>query len=209
VGRPREHDDATARALLDAAERIMVAGGPEAVSVRAVADDAGTTVRAVYSLYGSKDGLVSALAARAYLLLADEIDALARTDDPAADLVELAVSVYRCFVLEHPALYRVAFQRVSDLRLTDAMAAARRRAALRVGDRVQRLKDTGALGGKSVHQAGIEFNAMCEGLANAELRGGTVRLLPVGGERASWRAAAETLMRGFRAGARDPAVRPA
>ena len=53
MGRPREHDAGTAAALLDAAERIVESEGLAALSVRRVADEVGTTTRAVYSLFGS------------------------------------------------------------------------------------------------------------------------------------------------------------
>ena len=58
MGRPREHDERTRAALREAAERLVAAGGPGALSVRAVAEEAGTTTRAVYSVFGSKEGLV-------------------------------------------------------------------------------------------------------------------------------------------------------
>src|SRR5262250_3269254 len=88
VGRPREHDEPTRAALRPAAEPLVAEGGVAASSVRAVADEAGTTTRAVYSLFGSKDGLlVDALAQGAFDYLTDGIDALTRTGDPVADLV--------------------------------------------------------------------------------------------------------------------------
>src|SRR5215207_9476693 len=52
VGRPKEHDAATGEALLDAAEHIVERGGMAALSVRRVADRAGTTTRAVYAVFG-------------------------------------------------------------------------------------------------------------------------------------------------------------
>ena len=67
MGRPREHDERTAERLLDAAERIVEAKGLDSLSVRVVAHATGTTTRAVYSLFGSKDGLVVALGKRAFL----------------------------------------------------------------------------------------------------------------------------------------------
>ena len=74
---------------------------------------AGTSTRAVYSVFGSKDGLlVQALARRAFEFLYTEIARLEETDDPAADLVDVGVPVFRRLVREHPALYRIAFQRV-------------------------------------------------------------------------------------------------
>ena len=54
MGRPREHDEHTRVALLAAAEQLVAEGGPTQLSVRAVADAAGTSTRAVYSLFGSK-----------------------------------------------------------------------------------------------------------------------------------------------------------
>ena len=73
MGRPREHDDATAAALLAAAERILDQEGLSALSLRRLAEAAGTTTRAVYSLFGNKDGLIVALSRRAFDLLGDAI----------------------------------------------------------------------------------------------------------------------------------------
>jgi len=69
MGRRRIHDEATADALLDAAEAILEAEGLEALTVRRVADEVGTTTRAVYSSLGSKDALLTGLGMRAFDLL--------------------------------------------------------------------------------------------------------------------------------------------
>jgi AcrR family transcriptional regulator len=202
VGRPREHDAGTRLALSAAAERLVAEGGPGALSVRSVASEVGTTTRAVYSVFGSKDGLVDALAQRAFELLRAKMDELPETDDPVGDLVEAGASVFRGFVLAHPSLFRIAFQRVvPGLRAGPELTEARREALVRLEARIQRVKDAGFLGRKAVRQAALEFNAMCEGLANAELRGATLRILPEGEEELAWRHGLETLVRGFRAGA--------
>ncbi len=189
----------TRAALRAAAEQLVAEGGPAALSVRAVARRAGTTTRAVYSLFDSKEGLlVDALAQGAFEFLADGIDALAETDDPAADLVEVGLSVFRALVLEHPALYRVAFQRiVPGLRAGPELTAARERAFGRLLAKVERLEQAGMLRGKTVRQAAVELNAIMEGLANAELRGAILRLLPAGAEEQAWRDALWTVVRGF------------
>jgi len=199
MGRPREHDHRTRAALLEAAERLVAEGGPGAVSVRAVADAAGTSTRAVYSLFGSKEGLVvDALARDAFAVLYREIDALVETEDPAADLVDLGVVAFRRLVLEHPALYRIAFQRVvPGLDGGPELVAARQRTWEQLLARVERLEAAGLLGDKPVPEAAVEFIAMLEGLANAELRGAVLRLLPEGDEERAWRNALTTLVRGF------------
>lgn len=203
VGRRPEHDDDTRTALRAAAERLVADGGPAALSVRAVAAEAGTTTRAVYSLFGSKEGLVvDALAQSAFEFLADGVDKLVETDDPVADLVAVGVPVFRTLVLEHPALYRIAFQRiVPGLRAGPEVTAARALAHTRLHAKIQRVEDAGLLGAKTVVEAAVEFNAMLEGLANAELRGSTLPILSPGSEERTWRDALTTVVRGFAASA--------
>jgi hypothetical protein len=104
-------------------------------------------------------------------------------------------------VLEHPALYRIAFQRiVPGFRAGPEVTEARERAFAGLLAKIQRVEDAGLLGPtKSVRQAAMEFNAMLEGLANAELRGATLRILPAGSEERAWRDALGTVVRGLSA----------
>ena len=201
MGRPREHNEATRTALLDAAERIVAEHGASALSVRAVADAAGTTTRAVYSLFGSKDGLlVSALASDAFEFLHAEIAKLEETDDPVSDLIDIGTVVFRRLVLEHPALYRIAFQRlVPGLDASPELTAIREKAWHQLIAKVERLQHAGLLGRKPVPDAAVEFISMMEGLGNAELRGAVLRLLPEGNEEEAWRNGLTTLVRGFAA----------
>src|SRR5919204_3341502 len=95
MARPREHDEATRERLLEAAERLSGAKGFEAVTVRAVAEAAGTSTRAVYALFGSKEGLEQALHQAMFTRLRDLLEAVERTDDPRRDLLELALGYRR------------------------------------------------------------------------------------------------------------------
>jgi AcrR family transcriptional regulator len=61
MGRPKEHGVQTRTALLTSAAAIMHQEGRGAVTVRRVADEVGTTTRAVYSLFGDKEGLLREL----------------------------------------------------------------------------------------------------------------------------------------------------
>jgi AcrR family transcriptional regulator len=198
MGRPREHDDRTRAALVAAAEELVAEGGPNALSVRAVADAVGTTTRAVYSLFGSKDGLVDVLAEQAFGYLGEGLATFPETDDPAEDLVALGSQMYLGFVRKHPSLFRIAFQRiVIGFDLTAELAEVRGRVWTQLEAKVARLKDAGQLDDRSVREAAVEFNAMCEGLGNAELRGGTLRReLGVDAETV-WRDAFRTLVNGF------------
>jgi AcrR family transcriptional regulator len=199
VGRPREHDEATRELLRAAAERIVAEEGLGGLSVRAVADAAGTTTRAVYSTFGSKDGLVDALARTAFDFLHTEIEKLPKTEDPINDLIDMAIKVFRRLALEHPVLYRISFQRIAPaLRAGPEVTAARQRAFAQLQDRIRRLERAGLLGRTSLHDATVAIEAMMEGLANAELRGRTLPILAAGKEKQAWRRALVTLIRGFR-----------
>src|SRR5688500_10452194 len=99
VGRRRLHDQATALALLDAAEVILDADGLAGLTVRRVAEHVGTTTRAVYTSLGSKEALLRALCVRAFNLLGARVAALPTSDDPAADLVIAGTMGFRAWAL--------------------------------------------------------------------------------------------------------------
>ena len=168
--------------------------GLEGLSVRGLADSAGTTTRAVYSLFGSKDGLLVALGARAFSMLGAAIAGLPATEDPAADLVEAGVTVFRSFAIGHPSLFSIGVQRTMgspELAIEFASAAAEAFAGLEA--KVTRIKVAGVLGGHSVRDAACEFHALCEGLAAVELRG----QMTSGQETRIWRDAVTALVAGF------------
>jgi AcrR family transcriptional regulator len=200
MGRPREHDGETAAALVDAAERVVQAEGLEALTVRRAAREVGTTTRAVYSLFGSKDGLVIALGERAFAILGDELTKLPQTDDPAADLIEAGLHVFRRFALDHPALFRIAFQRLTSPAIVTGFRPAGKEALLILRARVERLATAGLLGARPVWAAVGEFHALCQGLATVELQG---QLGPAGDsarddmQERIWRGALTALVRGF------------
>jgi AcrR family transcriptional regulator len=189
MGRPREHDERTAAALLAAAERAVTEGGIDALSVRGVAGDVGTTTRAVYSLYGSKEGLVAALAARPFELLHEGLESVPVTDDPAADLVDAAL-MYRRFSNDHPSLWALGMQFVTR---SDTVNVVAWESLNLLKERVGRLADAGRLNGRTVDQATLQFHALCEGMAAVELRGRP----DVSDWETMWRQGFEALVAGF------------
>src|SRR5262245_30606737 len=104
MGRPKEHGSETREALLNAAGAVLQAEGATAVTVRRVAQEVGTTTRAVYSLFGDKNGLMKALYHEAAETMRRHHEAVPEGDDPVADIVELALA-YRAAALEQPDLY--------------------------------------------------------------------------------------------------------
>jgi AcrR family transcriptional regulator len=199
MGRPREHNEATREALRSAAERLFDKHGAEGVSVRALADAVGTTTRAVYSLFGSRDGLlVDAMGVRAYELLNSGMDDHAETDDPADDLVEMGVSVFRRLVVDHPTLFRITFQRVlADFQPGPELLAVRESSLGKLTKKVGRLQEAGLLGSMPLSDAVVAFQATCEGLGNFELRGAIMRLLPAEHADEAWRGVLSVMIRGL------------
>lgn len=108
MGRPRLHDDALRDRLLERAAATVSSRGVAALSLRALAAEAGTSTAAVYSLFGGKPGLVSALYERAFSRFAERLAAVGVSDDPVADIVRLG-HAYRQNALADPHGYRIMF----------------------------------------------------------------------------------------------------
>ncbi|WP_317453574.1 TetR/AcrR family transcriptional regulator [Streptomyces sp. CBMA152] len=167
MGKPWDDDENTA-ALLAAAEQLLQERGAAALSLREVTSRAGTSTRAVYSLFGSKEALLGALGAHAMEMLHEGVDAIPVTDDPRHDLVEAAL-MFRRFALDHPALFEVAFQRV-DPAVWPRFQATAADALVALSRRFEPLVAAGLLGGRPVPEAVWAFHSLCEGMAGVELR---------------------------------------
>ena len=172
MGRPREHDERTRQALLVAAEHLVSEGGVDAVGVRSAAEGAGTSTRAVYSVFGSKQALRQALARRTFDLLAERVDAVPLTDAPGEDLVRAAIYGFRAFALEHPDLFRLFCAASAHRADIGAEAESAASAAYdRLIQRIQRAHSAGILGKHSVTEVTLLWDAMCCGLAIREVSG--------------------------------------
>jgi AcrR family transcriptional regulator len=96
------------RELVCAAEVVLVRDGPAAVTVRAVAAEAGIAPMGVYNRLGGKPGLVDALLVRGFDLLFAAITGAADTD-PLRRLRTSGVR-YRDFALANRHYYAVMFE---------------------------------------------------------------------------------------------------
>ncbi|MFF4353181.1 TetR/AcrR family transcriptional regulator [Streptomyces sp. NPDC001530] len=125
--RPYHHGDLR-RAILTAALDVITTDGPSALSLRDLARRAGVSHAAPAHHFKDRTGLLTAIAAEGYGLLAA---ALAEADD----LRDAGVRYVR-FAREHPAHFQVMFSpellRENDLELTTArtLAGERLRAAV-------------------------------------------------------------------------------
>jgi len=171
MARPRVHDQATGEALLDSAVRLLQDGGLESVSVRGVADASGRSFRAVYAVFGSKRALIDALAARGYRSLAERVNAIPVSQDPAHDLVTAGAEGFRSFAIEQPELFRLTFEQVSGevLRQPEVGRAALSSFEALVS-RIRLARDAGLVHpDRSDVVCAFEFHSLCQGLASSEL----------------------------------------
>jgi AcrR family transcriptional regulator len=195
MGRRRLHDEDTRIELLDAVEHLAAEGGIDAINVRAAALRAHTTTRAVYALFGSKEGLLQALAQRAFGLLMERISALPLTLDPGRDLIACSVNGFRAFALEHPDLFRLFFTAQSPRPPLNPESTKTRMEALEQLVRlVERVQDAGLLGGHTVEEVTLVWDALCTGLAMREICG---PIQPSEGEQI-WTDALTALLAGLR-----------
>jgi AcrR family transcriptional regulator len=110
--RPYHHGDLR-RALVDAARRILEAEGPSALSLRAVAREAGVSPAAPYHHFKDKAELLDAVAQEGWQLLNQRmVEARAKAD--RKDKLNSLGIAYVCFARENPALYRVMYDAARD-----------------------------------------------------------------------------------------------
>jgi AcrR family transcriptional regulator len=102
---------ATVAEIKDLARRLLMAGGPQSISLRAIARDMGMTAPAIYRYFPSLDALVLELTEELYDELRETIEAARDTvpaDDPLAQLGEMA-RAFRRWSIAHPAEFGLMF----------------------------------------------------------------------------------------------------
>jgi AcrR family transcriptional regulator len=106
-----EHAEQRER-IVGAAGRLAVEHGLGDLTVRRIAEAAGTTTMAVYSRFGGRGGVLEALYRRAFEMLGEGLGAVAPRQDaePRSRLLDLALA-YREFALSGPSRYSFMFDR--------------------------------------------------------------------------------------------------
>jgi AcrR family transcriptional regulator len=195
MGRPREHDEATRERLLEAAERLSADKGFEALTVRGVAQEAGTSTRAVYALFASKQGLEQALHQAMFTRLNDLLQGRERSADPRHDVLVQALA-YRRWAVERPERYALAMHRFVGKRArprSEEGLAVSRAALDELRQAVRRCHDAGLLREDiEIEDVVTYLRATVHGLAEFENLG----LLGPEPE-TQWRIAVSALLEGY------------
>ncbi|MEZ0113610.1 AcrR family transcriptional regulator [Catenulispora sp. EB89] len=101
----------TAQEIKTIALDLMAAGGPDAVTLRAIAREMGMTANAIYGYYATRDELVTTLIADLYTAFVDGAEA-ARDARPAADAAGRILAwaeAFRQWALTNPAGFRLVY----------------------------------------------------------------------------------------------------
>ena len=142
---PREPDDVRRR-LLEAAALLLDEEGPDSLTARRLAKEAHTSTMAVYTHFGGMQALVREIVVEGFRRFAEHVTDQPQTDDPAADLAEMAFA-YRENALENPHLYSVMFGATSlgGYRLAPEEREVGRYTFEVLADAVERAMDAGRL----------------------------------------------------------------
>lgn len=174
--RPKQRTTALKGHVLDCAVSVLTSKGAQAFTTRCVATAAGTSLAAMYELFGDKGGLVRQIFAESVRRLAATLERLEPSADPRADLVAMAGG-FRDFARQNPVLAQVMFSRpFSEFEPGPQDIAAFDLVRRLVVDRVRRAVDAGAMDGDPVDGAHV-LVALVQGLVAQESAGwlGTTR----------------------------------
>jgi AcrR family transcriptional regulator len=101
----------------DLRERLVAAGllvldrnGPAELTVRRIAEVAGSSTMGVYTKFESRAGILEAIYRRGFQLLREALAAVPEDPDPVRRILDLALA-YRRFALANVALYAFMFER--------------------------------------------------------------------------------------------------
>lgn len=152
TSRSTYHHGDLRQAVLAAALDVIAADGPGALSLRDLARRAGVSHAAPAHHFKDRTGLLTAVAAQGYELLAEALAA-------APDLRERGVRYVR-FAVEHPAHFQVMFQ--PDLLRADDpdLLAARERASAGLRSGIAELRDV-----PDARTAGVAAWSLAHGFA--------------------------------------------
>ncbi|MFB8180902.1 TetR/AcrR family transcriptional regulator [Streptomyces sp. NPDC055966] len=101
----------TTAEIKEVALALMAKGGPDAITLRAIAREMGMTANAIYGYFPTRDDLVTTLINDVYTALADAVDTAWETT-PSADpaiRIEAWANAFRTWALVNPQGFRLIY----------------------------------------------------------------------------------------------------
>ncbi len=158
----------TKERILIAATDLLDAGGPSAVTSRAVGEAAGVSQSAPYRHYADKRALLDTMVRRIIEQLAGLVESARNKTDSSIAALHLVVSQYFEFARRYPIRYRLLLE---ECRSDSAVAAESRQAFATIADLVHIAQRSGDLrDGDPEKIVALIFGAV-HGMADLELFG--------------------------------------
>ena len=180
------------RELVAAAEAVLVRDGPGALTVRAVAAEAGIAPMGVYNRFGGKDGLVHALLVIGF----DRLRAAIESGDEPVMIERLRACGlrYRGFALGNPSFYAIMFEDAIPCEQESPEVAVHANAAFEALVRLVELTAaTGAIVAPDPTEAAQQIWSCVHGAVALELKGLVLTQDPL----TTYRASLDTIIRGL------------
>lgn len=105
----KSHTPELADRLVDAAGAMVSTDGPAALSLRKLAAATGTSTMAIYTLFGDKQGLLSAMHRTGFVRLGGALADAAQSGGPPVEVLVALGHAYRASALASPHLYGLMF----------------------------------------------------------------------------------------------------
>ncbi|MCA3099628.1 MAG: WHG domain-containing protein [Rhodocyclaceae bacterium] len=167
-----EGDAVARRGLLELAARLLAEEGPQALTLRTLAQRANCSTKVVYTLFGGKNGLSEGLKVEGFAQLRFAVERERRRHrDPVRALLPVMLT-YRSFALGQRALFRVMFGNALPEHVPTDYSRAQARLALGAVESAV-AEARGALGHdpSDAHEAAVRLWAAAHGPVTLELEG--------------------------------------
>lgn len=165
-------DDLVRRGLLELAARLLAEDGPQALTLRHLAQRANCSTKVVYTLFGGKNGLSEGLKVEGFARLRFTIERERRRHrDPVQALLPVMLT-YRSFALAHRALFGVMFGNALPEHLPTEYSRQQARLALgAVESAVAKARAALGAGPDDAREAAVRLWAAVHGPVTLEVEG--------------------------------------
>ena len=167
-----EGDAAARRGLLDVAARLLADEGPQALTLRTLAQQSNCSTKVVYTLFGGKNGLSEGLKVEGFAQLRFAVERERRRHrDPVGALLPVMLT-YRGFALGQRALFRVMFGNALPEHVPTDYSRAQARLALgAVASVVAEARSALGHDPSDAHEGAVRLWAAVHGPVTLELEG--------------------------------------
>jgi AcrR family transcriptional regulator len=165
---PKRSDPGVRAALIEAAARLVDRGGLEALTIRQLAAEVGTSTMAIYTHFGGMEELRAEMQKEAFSRLNARVRSVPRTSDPVADACAMGW-MYCVNAMADPTFYRIMFM---EEPIDDPSVAATGATAFEpLVATVRRCIDRGRFAPADAFSLATQLWTMCHGFVTLRIAG--------------------------------------